>query len=307
MYVDPNVARKNAIQNKNLKSVVHFPDGTPPFSEIEFNITGLCNRLCSFCPRIDPKVYPNLNKHLTLELFTKITKDLAAVNYSGRLSLCGFSEPMLHKRILDIIKIARKNLPNCWLEIVTNGDQLKPEKIDAVFDAGLTALLISMYDGPEQIPFFEEMINKSKIDNDRVILRKRYLPPEEGYGIELSNRAGTVSINDGGVKIEALKEPLKHQCFYVHYRMMIDYNGDVILCPHDWASRLVAGNLNNDNVIDVWNNKILNTVRTNLGNANRNFAPCNQCDVLGTRQGEEHFRAWQNYNKTSKNLLITTL
>ena len=47
-----------------------------------------------------------------------------------------------------------------------------------------------MYDGPEQIPFFEEMINKSKIDNDRVILRKRYLPPEEGYGIELSNRAG---------------------------------------------------------------------------------------------------------------------
>ena len=295
MFVDPNVARKNKIQNLHLTSVGHFPDGSPPFSHIEFNITGLCNRLCTFCPRIDKKAYPNLNEHLTLDLWKKITDDLATVDYSGRLSFCGFSEPMLHKKVFDLVKIARQTLPNSSIEIITNGDQLTVENIDSLFDAGLTTLIVSMYDGPEQIPYFESIVNKSNISRDKVILRKRYLPPEDGYGIELTNRSGTVNIDE--VNIEALTEPLKHQCFYVHYRMMVDYNGDVLLCPHDWGKKLIAANLNDDNIIDVWNNKILNSVRTRLGKADRNLAPCNKCDALGTRQGHEHFKAWQDYKR----------
>ena len=295
MFVDPNVARKNKIQNLHLTSVGHFPDGSPPFSHIEFNITGLCNRLCEFCPRIDPKAYPNLNEHLTLDLWKKITDDLATVDYSGRLSFCGFSEPMLHKKVFDLIKIARQTLPNSSIEIITNGDQLTVEKIDSLFDAGLTTLIVSMYDGPEQIPYFESIVDKTTISRDKVILRKRYLPPEDGYGIELTNRSGTVNIEE--VHIEALTEPLKHQCFYVHYRMMVDYNGDVLLCPHDWGKKLIAANLNDSNIIEVWNDKILNSVRTRLGKADRNFAPCDKCDALGTRQGNEHFKAWQDYRR----------
>ena len=32
---------------------------------VEINTTELCNRTCVFCPRHDPKVFPNRNLHLT--------------------------------------------------------------------------------------------------------------------------------------------------------------------------------------------------------------------------------------------------
>ena len=50
-----------------------------------------------------------------------------------------------------------------------------------------------MYDGPEQISYFEKMIKKANVGNKFVILRKRYLSEDNSYGINLSNRAGTTS------------------------------------------------------------------------------------------------------------------
>jgi hypothetical protein len=39
----------------------------------------------------------------------------------------------------------------------------------------------------------------------------------------------------------------------------------------------------------------MRTVRQKLANADRNFAPCNACDVEGTLQGDKHFEIWQEY------------
>ena len=75
-FVDPNIARKNAFQNDHLANAGTLPDGSPAFSEVEFNITGLCNRVCVFCPRVDPDVFPNINEHISLELYNKILADL---------------------------------------------------------------------------------------------------------------------------------------------------------------------------------------------------------------------------------------
>ena len=33
----------------------------PGLLTIEINITELCNRICSFCPRANPDIYPNNN------------------------------------------------------------------------------------------------------------------------------------------------------------------------------------------------------------------------------------------------------
>ena len=34
--------------------------------------------------------------------------------------------------------------------------------------------------------------------------------------------------------------------------------------------------------------------RTKLNNANRLFAPCNKCDVMGDVVGDKHASAWKN-------------
>lgn len=297
-FIDPNIPRKNALQNAHLQSEGALTDGSPVFSEVEFSITGLCNRTCHFCPRVDPEAYPNLNEHLTPELFTKAVKDLSDIDYSGRLVFSGFSEPLLHKNVFELLRISRDTLQKCQLEVVTNGDRLTSEVINELFMAGLTTLLVSMYDGPEQIPQFESIIEMSDISADRIILRERYLPVDKGYGINLTNRAGNVAVPEAGVR--ALREPMKHPCYYTHYRMMVDHHGDVLLCPHDWGKRLIVGNLKDEHIVDIWTGKILGETRKQLGKGNRAFSPCDVCDVLGTRQGQQHFDAWQSLHQ--KNL-----
>ena len=290
-FVDPNIARKNAFQNEHLESAGTLPDGSPVFSEVEFNITGLCNRLCFFCPRVDPEVFPNVNEHISLDLYRKIMGDLKAINYSGRVSFSGFGEPILHPQHLDLIRATREMLPDCWLDIVSNGDRITAAKMTELFEAGLTTLLISMYDGPEQVEHFTAMIAEAGLSDDSVILRERYLPPEQSYGVNVTNRSGMVSVTEVGVA--ALSEPMKHPCYYTHYRTMIDYTGEVLLCPHDWGRRLIVGNLNQRSILELWTGRILTSVRKRLGDGDRDFSPCDKCDVLGTRQGGEHFKAWQ--------------
>ena len=188
--------------------------------------------------------------------------------------------------------MSKRWLPRSRLEIVTNGDMLKPAKVADLHAAGLDALLVSMYDGPEQIPVLEAIRDEAGVPADWMLLRERYLPPEQNFGINLSNRAGMVTGLEN-LGVAALAEPLKHPCFYVHYRMMVDHNGDVLLCPHDWGKRLIAGNLTRDNIVEVWTGRVLDLARRRLGKANRNFGPCKVCDVDGTLQGRGHFEAWE--------------
>lgn len=292
-FLDPNIARKDALQSAHLARAPRLEKGAPVFSHIEFSLCGLCNRQCVFCPRVDPKIYPNVAEFLSLDLYCKLLRDLRDIDYSGGLSYSGFSEPFYHKQLVEFVRASKDILPECRVEIVTNGDFVKPQKLRALFEAGLNTLLISMYDGPEQIPHFQAIIREAGVDPARVILRKRYLAPEEQYGINLTNRAGMVTIE--GSHVAALQEPLRRPCYYTHYRMMVDHNGDVLLCPHDWGKKLVAGNIQNKNIVDIWTGEVLSHVRRRLGMGDRRFPPCDICDVEGTRQGGAHFKAWQKF------------
>ena len=76
----------------------------------------------------------------------------------------------------------------------------------------------------------------------------------------------------------------------------MDYNGEVLMCPHDWGKKMILGNLNNSNFIDIWNSKKSINIRKKLNEANRKFAPCNVCDVKGELIGEKHAKAWGKMN-----------
>jgi len=83
--------------------------------------------------------------------------------------------------------------------------------------------------------------------------------------------------------------------------MMIDYTGEVLLCSHDWGKKLIAGYLDKESLIKIWTGSILTDVRKRLGSGDRNHSPCNNCDVLGTRQGGNHFKAWKKHYENSNN------
>ena len=79
--------------------------GKPLFSWLELNVTELCNRKCIFCPRHDPKVFPNRNLHMTPKGAESISKELARNHYRGKISLSGFGENLLNPEFPEIIKV----------------------------------------------------------------------------------------------------------------------------------------------------------------------------------------------------------
>ena len=89
-------------------------------------------------------------------------------------------------------------------------------------------------------------------------------------------------------KIPSLKEPLKKPCFIPSYTFFLDYQGDVLMCPHDWGKKIILGNLNNKSLTDIWFSNKSIKLRKNLNKSNRNFAPCNVCDVDGTLMGKKN-------------------
>ena len=292
-FLDPNIPRKSGELTNHIEGVTKSSSVPPMFSLVEFNLSGLCNRKCVFCPRSNPDVYPNVNQHIPIELYEKIMKELGVAQYDGMILYSAFGEPLLYKNIEVVIQMSKQYCPKVKLESVTDGDFVTVDKIRSLFNAGLDTLLISMYDGPHQEEQFKAMIQESEIGMDKVVLRRRWLPPEEHFGITLSNRAGMVNMPEVG--IGALSEPLKRPCYYPYYQILIDYDGSVLLCPHDWGKKLIAGNVNRESLLDIWNNMTMRRVRKSLALADRNFAPCDACDVDGTLMGKAHFDRWESY------------
>jgi radical SAM protein with 4Fe4S-binding SPASM domain len=262
---------------------------------IEVNLTELCNRKCVFCPRVDPKVYPNRNLHTDIKTSEKIANDLLERNYSGRISFSGFGEPLLCKDFDKHIEIFRKKLPNVSLETNTNGDKLNPERIIELFDIGLTNLYINMYDGPEQIEFFEKMILKTGLDKNKFYLRPHWVGYHKNWGLFLNNRSGLVTSEENEY-LKPLEASKSRRCFYPFYKMFIDYNGDVLFCSNDWGRKIIVGNINDTSIYEIWTSEKLNKIRQKLSKKDRNFAPCNTCSINGELHGEKSFQIFEKLN-----------
>ena len=146
---DININRQDQFNKKNLISQKNNKFKYPIFSSIELNIHGSCNRRCAFCPRVDEELYPNLDEYLDINFFRKMLGELKQNNYTGRMGFSGFSEPLLHKNIVEIVSLYKEMFPENRLEIVTNGDYLDFDMAKKLFDNGLYNIRVSLYTNPK--------------------------------------------------------------------------------------------------------------------------------------------------------------
>jgi len=276
-----NIQRKSSFIDK-----VSFYDGKPLFSFIDINPTELCNRTCIFCPRHDPKVYPNQNLHMEIDTAHKIRKELEELNWVGTINICGNGEPLLHKDIVGLVDALGDKIS---VEITTNGDFLTIDLIKDLYKNHLDYMVVSMYDGPEQIEYFTKLFDDSEIDKSRYALRDRWYGEDEEYGLILTNRVGMLDFNKE-VKVGK-------QCFYMHYSLQMDWNGDILSCCHDmYAKTITFGNVNDETLLEIWNSKMWSKSRKLLGNGKRIESPCNNCDANGTIHGYNHYLEWNKEN-----------
>ena len=284
-FIDPNIVHKSKTVENQIQFFQFNGQSLPLPTEIEISESGTCNRSCSFCPRsaanfIDKKEF------ITNKLHEKLCVELKDLNYKGTIRYSGFVEPMLDKNIFNLINMVRNYLPESNIEMVTNGDPLNLKRLKKLFESGLNKILISAYDGKVESEELEDLCVQANLNEKQYIVRHRYYSEDEDFGITLSNRSGLMA--DAEFKIDALKEPLKKPCYIPSYTFFLDYQGDVLMCPHDWGKKVILGDLNKEKLKDIWFSKRFMGIRKMLNKSNRNFTPCNVCDVEGTFMGEKN-------------------
>ena len=282
-YKDPNIEFKKLTVENNFQFIDIDGKYLPLPTEIEISESGTCNRKCSFCPR-SATGFEDKKEFISNKLFNKLCDELNSYNYFGTIRFSGFVEPLIDKNIYNLIKNAREKLPLVNIEMVTNGDPLNYKRLGRIFESGLNKILISVYDSEEDYFKFVKLCEDYGLDKKQFIVRKRYLSEDDDFGIALSNRAGMMT--NAEHKIDVLKEPLNNPCYIPSYTFFLDYQGDVLICPHDWGKKIVLGNFNFQSLKEIWFSKKAIRIRSLLNQANRNFSPCNVCDVEGTLLGE---------------------
>ena len=272
-----NLQRKSVIVDE-----VQIREGSPLFSFIDLNITELCNRKCTFCPRVDPEGYPNQDLRMSLDLVRKMAGELQSYGFNGIVNICGYGEPLLYKDVNALIRILADHGVNS--ELVTNGDKLTTAVAEGLRAAGLKKLIVSLYDGPHQIEHFKSIL--SGFDESFYVLRDRWYDETKEFGLILTNRGGVLPVNRPN-------EFLENPCYYTHYSMTIDWNGDALLCVQDWNKKVKMGNLFGQTLFEVWTSNVWNKYRTNLAAGKRSaLSPCKTCDANGTYLGKSHADAW---------------
>ena len=284
-FLDTNIKNKSKTVEEKIQLIEINGNFLPLPTEIEISESGTCNRKCSFCPRSDPD-YEDKKEFISNDLHRKLCSELKELNYKGTVRYSGFVEPMVDKNIFNLIGMTNTYLPKSNIEMVTNGDPLNLKRLKKLFLQGLSKILISVYDSEEDAIKFEKMCKDAGLNQEQYIIRRRYLPESQDFGITLSNRAG--SMKNAEYKIKPLDKAFNNPCYIPSYTFFLDYQGDVLMCPHDWGKKVILGNLNKEKFKEIWFKKKSMNYRKMLTNANRNFKPCNVCDVEGTFMGKKN-------------------
>ena len=274
LYMDPHLTHRKAQEKKHFSNI-KSESPMESLLTIELNITELCNRTCVFCPRVDPDIYPNRNLNMTPGLVSRLIDEVERLNLGCRFSFSGYGEPLLHKQFPNLIQQIRHRLPSNTIEVNTNGDRLDAAVIKTLFASGLTYLYINLYDGPEQRPYFERMISESGISTDCWKLRPHWVGAGDDFALTLN--------------------ALEKRCHYPFYKMLLDWNGDVVFCSNDWGREIIIGNLHTKTLDELWMDPRMLSVRRKLMSGNRDFSPCDKCSVHGTLSGGPSFARLINH------------
>jgi radical SAM protein with 4Fe4S-binding SPASM domain len=253
-----------------------------------------CNFKCKFCFNADKS--RTHHEIMPFPLFVKIIDDLKKFPHKLKaIRLYGFGDPLMNKRLVDMVDYTKRACVTDFIEFTTNGWWLNPELNRKLVEAGLDAITIS-------VPGLNEKKIKEVCQQD-VNISKYILNIKDFYDhkgtcrvhVKLTNYDLTVgeanlfyelfdeicdeiSI-DNVVPIWAgLKGEIKEQdkniymreivpvevCPYIFYHLTIHANGDVSTCFVDWEHKNILGNAKTESIVDIWNGSKLLTRRINM-------------------------------------------
>lgn len=223
-------------------SLVHYRR-SDMFLSVAVETTSICNRTCSFCPNTIPKLKQQRpQKEMSEQVFMRLMKDLSQIHYRDIVSFQHYGEPLLDTQLEDRIKLARRLLPQAYLQIKSNGDYLSVKKFQHLTQAGLNEIFVTIYNPDGKLT--SNMKNLAEYllwhPQERSCLSIRSTP---NY---FYNRGGLVTLP------KTAQVQLKY-CIQESHCLNVNVEGDIVKCSNDYLGQNSFGNILEENIMSIWN------------------------------------------------------
>lgn len=258
-------------------------------------------------------------KTMSLDLFRKLVDDMMGFPEQVKVvNLWAWGEPFLNPYLIEMIKYLRTKKACREIRCCTNGSLLNPEINSRLVDSGLDMLRISI-EALDDIGYknitgvdisFEKIVDgirdlyeksrgtQLKVSckivelgvNTEEKVRKFYdiFSPISDYtfiedivdafpGYEKLQKPDNSKVNFR--KWNSYSDRSNYVCAKPLVQMAIHSNGEVSACCNDWMFKTSYGNVEHDNLVDLWNSNWLKEFRLKQLELPRSEIPyCNICD-----------------------------
>jgi len=280
--------------------------------------TNRCNFKCAYCPTGDNsllnKAHPHLSGDMSFEFFKKIVDDMNAFLPAKikRVQLFKDGEPLLHPKIIEMIKYAKASPAITEVDTTTNASLLDYDMAEKIVLAKLDSIRISFegtvlneeyqkitrsnytYDGiKHNLYLLAEAKNKHK---SRVPYIEAKLI-DTGLSLELK---GKFTKDFSGIADEVIFDPLVDRkggsgrvlkgekellpagvCPVPFYGLAVNFNGTVCVCCGDWGYATLVGDLNQESLYDIWHGDRLHAFRKMHVEFRKSEHPlCGKCEYM---------------------------
>jgi len=290
---------------------------------IRIDPCNLCNFRCAFCPTGDHELLQSVGRPkgmMDYNLFCKIINDISAFDSKlKKLYLYKDGEPLLNKRLPDMIRYAKNSnvAEECW--ITTNGSFLNPKINCELIDAGLDLIRISiesvsnegyqkvarvklnyeklkeniahLYSNRKKCRIHVEIVDCGLLDLER---EKFYRDFEEiSTSIHIDSLMGWSMSNSKDFTLgtnpekspDGLSIIAKQVCTFPFYTLTINFDGSVSICCVDWSHSTIVGDLKRQSIKQIWEGEELFKFRKmHLQKQKVRNKACADCQYLDTLQ-----------------------
>lgn len=285
----------------NGKDVKFYP------AIIQIEPTNKCNLSCQYCPH---KTYSE-HGFMEMNTYKKIIDETSETTKLYKLSFVG--EPLLNQNIFEFIKYAKKS-SEARVVLFTNGTALTRKNMLNIIESGLDEIVFSIDGATAQtIEKTRNGVNAEKLirsvkefvffkhgRNPQITinyvcteLNKKEIPDAKDFWgnlncavhfsplVDWSSQYDTPDLQCAGYG--SAPNSSRALCADLWYKSVIRYNGDVVICCNDYASKYILGNANKDKLFDIWNNSTANNFRASHAQNNFDCGNCRECTSWTTR------------------------
>jgi len=264
---------------------------------IEVETSSQCNRRCSYCPnsKFDRM---RQNDFLDMEVYRKMIRELAEIDYDGEIKFVGNNEFFMHKQNRAYVEFARAQLPRAKMTLFSNGDYLANEDLQWASSAGVGLLIVTLHPGPTKQYDDVEVMRRTHLFQQQIGLPLQLRHFKAGVDLQFATRAGNTTVLAGLTDLAKLGHNWtallpgdetfvrSDPCTYPLRQFVVNYAGDIFMCciafkdrtPENDKIGAITGNLSGyDSVFQAYTSPNLVAWRRSLFTTEVKAEPCRTC------------------------------